>query len=360
MRFGPTNATSIDLCIYDLISASTYRESTDILCCENESLFAGLHIKTYPASVDKHKWRKLHFAAQQARQNAADLIVVQNHLPTAAALARRTRVPVVLHRHNLTKAIATSGVTNTIRRSWRLKQYSCLAGLIFVSQFCCDTFKRDFPETKTAKTVIYNGLNFEEWKPCENREREIICVGRAAPEKGIKEAAKAVVDVLRSGIGWRGRFILNETARFPEYLREVMDIIAPLSAQISTEFNQPLSTVRERCQRAAIAIVPSKWEEPFGRTAMEAHAAGCAVISSGTGGLPEISSKYALYLQREFLSSDIVSNLLTLITNPKLRTQLASDGRLHCEGNFSLSRMAATLDAFYDRVAVCRRRSTQI
>ena len=31
----------------------------------------------------------------------------------------------------------------------------------------------------------------------------------------------------------------------------------------------------------------SKWEEPFGRTALESSSRGCAVITSKVGGLPE-------------------------------------------------------------------------
>ncbi len=48
-------------------------------------------------------------------------------------------------------------------------------------------------------------------------------------------------------------------------------------------------------ERAAIAMIPSKWREPFGRTCLEAHAGGAAVISSGSGGLREISGDAALY-----------------------------------------------------------------
>ena len=39
--------------------------------------------------------------------------------------------------------------------------------------------------------------------------------------------------------------------------------------------------------KSEIAIVPSKWEEPFGRTSLEAASRGCAVIISNRGGLPE-------------------------------------------------------------------------
>ena len=38
---------------------------------------------------------------------------------------------------------------------------------------------------------------------------------------------------------------------------------------------------------SSISVVPSRWEEPFGRTAMGQTAYGCATIISNRGGLPE-------------------------------------------------------------------------
>ena len=34
---------------------------------------------------------------------------------------------------------------------------------------------------------------------------------------------------------------------------------------------------------SSISVVPSRWEEPFGRTAMESAAHGCATITSQKG-----------------------------------------------------------------------------
>ena len=39
--------------------------------------------------------------------------------------------------------------------------------------------------------------------------------------------------------------------------------------------------------KSQIAVACSRWEEPFGRTALEATSCGCAVIISNRGGLPE-------------------------------------------------------------------------
>jgi glycosyltransferase involved in cell wall biosynthesis len=39
--------------------------------------------------------------------------------------------------------------------------------------------------------------------------------------------------------------------------------------------------------RHRIAVIPSRWKEPFGIVALEAIACGCVVIGSREGGLPD-------------------------------------------------------------------------
>ena len=48
--------------------------------------------------------------------------------------------------------------------------------------------------------------------------------------------------------------------------------------------------VLDLLEKTSISVVPSKWEEPFGRTALEASSRGCATIISNKGGLPETTN----------------------------------------------------------------------
>lgn len=45
-----------------------------------------------------------------------------------------------------------------------------------------------------------------------------------------------------------------------------------------------------------IVLVPSQWQEPFGRVAAEARVAGQAVVTSRLGGIPEATCGYPLHL----------------------------------------------------------------
>jgi glycosyltransferase involved in cell wall biosynthesis len=353
MRFGPLNATSIDLCVHDLVAASRYRNSTTILCCENEPLYNAFEIETYSKATDAKKRKKLAFALEQVRTRTPDLIVVQQHLPTAATLAKYTNIPVILHKHNFIRPILGTSFRERLRRLWRLRQFRCLAGTIFVSEACKQAFQRDWPEVQAPVSVVYNGLPFEEWPANSKRSNEIICVSRAAPEKGVRETAQAIAAVLKDEKDWRARFILSEPERFPDYHSSILALLQPISERVEIEYELPFESVKRRYQEGSIAIIASIWDEPFGRSALEAHAAGCAVITSGTGGLSEISAEHAVILPRGFNVDDIVNDLRLLIRDPKKREALALAGRSYCENKFDVRRVSKLADDFYDRILQC-------
>ena len=50
---------------------------------------------------------------------------------------------------------------------------------------------------------------------------------------------------------------------------------------------QKHNTVINIFKKTSIAVVCSRWEEPFGRTSLESSSCGCAVIITNRGGLPE-------------------------------------------------------------------------
>ena len=50
------------------------------------------------------------------------------------------------------------------------------------------------------------------------------------------------------------------------------------------------SFILKKLETVSIAVVPSKWDEPFGRSSMEAASRGCALIKSNTGGLSETTN----------------------------------------------------------------------
>ena len=68
-------------------------------------------------------------------------------------------------------------------------------------------------------------------------------------------------------------------------------------------------------KETSISVVCSRWEEPFGRTSLEASANGCAVIISNRGGLPETNSDAVILKKLD--SNNIFKEIEKLINDKK-------------------------------------------
>ena len=73
-------------------------------------------------------------------------------------------------------------------------------------------------------------------------------------------------------------------------------------------------------KKTSIAVACSRWEEPFGRTSLEASANGCAVIITNKGGLPETVTNAKIL--NKLSVKNLVKNLNSLIKNKSLRKKL--------------------------------------
>jgi glycosyltransferase involved in cell wall biosynthesis len=89
-----------------------------------------------------------------------------------------------------------------------------------------------------------------------------------------------------------------------------------------------------------IVCVPSTEAEAFGLVAVEAMAAGCAVVASRIGGLPEIvEDGLCGLLHRPGDAADLAEQLALLIEDDAWRMDLASAGRRRYESQFRVDVM---------------------
>ena len=73
-------------------------------------------------------------------------------------------------------------------------------------------------------------------------------------------------------------------------------------------------------KKTSIAIACSRWEEPFGRTSLEASANGCAVVITNKGGLPETVTNAKILDKLSVFNLE--KTIVNLIKNKKLRYKL--------------------------------------
>ena len=75
-------------------------------------------------------------------------------------------------------------------------------------------------------------------------------------------------------------------------------------------------------QLADIAALPAMWEEPFGLTIVEAMAAGLPLITTRSGGIPEICEGVATIVERDGIVNNLVSAIIDLYEHLEKRKQM--------------------------------------
>jgi glycosyltransferase involved in cell wall biosynthesis len=343
MRYSRAAATSIDLYVYEMAAHSRFH--VDVVAETGDSPLPALALHALPRFRFANTRRRARLIAALARELKPAVVVVQQHLPSAAALRARASSPIILQKHNFLRPSRGVGWLRAASRWRRTRQLNALDGLTFVSEAVLTDFERDWPGVTTPRCVAPNGVDVALWRPQRERARNVLVVGRVTPEKGLLEAAQALAGVLPRHPEWATTFVVSEPEQFPDYFAALTAALAPLGPRARLIVGAPFADVKALNEAAAIAIAPSVWREPFGRTCLEAHAGGAAVISSGSGGLREISGEAALYLAA-VEPAPLAEAIAALIEDEALRSRLAGEGRARVERLFEVRRVAARLDDF--------------
>ena len=110
-----------------------------------------------------------------------------------------------------------------------------------------------------------------------NKKKQIIFTGKLNSSKGYDLFGNAIIQILNKNKDWTAIVAGNEPREKFDFTHKRLKIFPWL----------PHEKILKLYDESSISVVPSRWEEPFGRTAMESAAYGCATITSNRGGLVE-------------------------------------------------------------------------
>jgi glycosyltransferase involved in cell wall biosynthesis len=349
-HFGPQMASSVELCVRDLVRHSRYARSTFVVCPKVDVPFDGIRTETVPNVSVGGNLAKAWRVGRLLRRKEVDVAVVENHLPAAALIAAASGVATILHSHAYEKA-----PSGPIKRAVRDAELRRLSGLAFVSEDCARRFRVNFPSAQAPMRAIPNGLDMVEWTAGKPKEKVILSVGRALDDKGHIEAMGAIVKLLPSRPDWTARFILSATDREPQTVQALRAAAAGSEGRVAIDVSLPYAEVKAAWEKAAIGIVLTKTPEPFGRTALEALASGAALLTSGLGGLAEICGSDAMIVDPSD-PDELATRLAWLLDSPELRQKLARPGRARVEPLFDIRAVAKRMDDFIDETLARKRR----
>ena len=143
----------------------------------------------------------------------------------------------------------------------------------------------------------------------DNKQNWITFVGKLNKAKGYDIFTKTINRILNKYPNWKAKIIGDEKREKIILNHKNADVLGFLGHD----------EVLKIFKKTSIAVACSRWEEPFGRTSLEASASGCAVVITNKGGLPETVTNAKIL--KELNVSNLEKVIKDLIENPNLRKE---------------------------------------
>ena len=168
------------------------------------------------------------------------------------------------------------------------------------------------------------------------KKKLISFIGKLNSAKGYDLFGEAILRILDKHKDWKSIVIGDEPREKIIFQHKNLKIYG------YTKNEKILDLLKD----VSISVICSRWEEPFGRTSLEAASRGSAVIISNRGGLPE-TSKSAIKL-KNLNSKSIEQEIEKLIKDPKtlLKKQKENFQNFIFEHNFIASIIDGVRDQF--------------
>ena len=277
-NFSPIYAGAVSLFINDTLKISNYKKYTTVF--GNTKYKEKFKLKYQNISINKRFYQSQNkkyveeFIKLEKKRNS-DLIELHNRPIYLSFLINRLRKKTyILYFHN--DPLTMNGSIAISERIFLMK--SCFK-IIFNSNWS----KRRFLEgmhgdyVNSEKLVVINQSAKKQRININKKQKIITFVGKLNRSKGYDLFGKAIIKILNKYKDWSSIVVGDEP-------RDKLEFNHKNLKKLGFKKHKDVLNIYKK---TSIAVVCSRWEEPFGRTSLEAASSGCAVIISNKGGLPE-------------------------------------------------------------------------
>ena len=281
----------------------------------------GLKKEYYDSTTEYFLWRII----QDIKKSHYDLLLIENR-PGYVLRLKPLGVPMVIHQEN-------DYLNNKVRQYQEI--YDGASLIINTSDYVTRCVRSINSNDSKCVTVL-NGIDTRRFYDAQPKERQalglqnedfvIVYSGRLTPEKGILELIEAIgktacrkhIKLLVIGASFYG----NDTHRSP-FAERLEKACEEIREQVIFTGFVDYQQIPSYLKMGNLAVVPSLWEEPFGLTVVEAMAAGLPLITTKSGGIPEICEGVAKLVDREQLAEQLAIAIDRLYNNPDMLKEMA-------------------------------------
>lgn len=268
----------------------------------------------------------LNQALKHISKKKYDVILVENRPGYVLKIRGKTSAKIIIHQEN-----------DYLNKNMPFFQeiYDATFRIINTSDYITKQVKTINQNDSKCRTVL-NGIDIQHFIETPALPREtvglkkedfvIVFSGRLTKEKGILELVQSMV--LLSNIPNMKLLIVGASAYGPDvrptsFITKLVNESQPVKNNIVFTGFIDYGQIPSYLKMADIAVLPSIWEEPFGLTIIEALAAGLPLITTRSGGIPEICEGVSIILDKNNLVENLAKVIHDLYSHPEKRDVLA-------------------------------------
>ena len=337
-NYSPNYAGAVSLFVNDTINESRHKDSINVFGNTSYKKFLS---KNYTNIQFKKKLfsstNKLYvenFIKVENKINS-DLIEVHNRPSYIFLIRKNYHKLLFLFFHN--DPLQMNGSRSV---QDRIKLLNNVDKIIFNSEWCRQRFFHSFNDK--SKYLNKTELCYQSTSKIKinfNKKQKIISfVGKLNKAKGYDIFGQTIIKILDKYPDWSSSVFGDEPREKLNFRHKNLNLFG---------FKKN-DYILNHLKKVSISIVCSRWEEPFGRTSLEASSRGAAVIISKRGGLPETSS-VAIKL-KELSSKSLFNEIEKLIKDKKKLLTLQKES--HRKFELTHKYVSKILDKIRDQFSI--------
>ncbi len=311
-NFSPTYPGAVSLFVYETSKKSIYKKNITVygstkLKKKFPIKYKNISLINIPLTSQTRNYVNKFIRLE--RETNSSIIEIHNRPSYVKIISSQTNNKVIsLYFHN--DPLSMDGSKSINDRKFLLKK--CYK-IIFNSNWSKKRFLEGL-ENKFVNSnklaVFYQSAERGSAKLIQNKKKWITFVGKLNKAKGYDVFSRAIIRILNKHPQWKAKIIGDEKREKIKLTHKNADILG---------FKKHEDVIKI-FKKTSIAVACSRWEEPFGRTSLEASANGCAVIITNRGGLPETVTNAKIL--KNLSIKNLERSLNELINKSNLRKNL--------------------------------------
>ena len=276
-NFSPNYAGAVSLFVNDITNKSIYKKTTSIFGNTKYKKF--LSDKYVNLSINKNVFLSTNseyvknFLIYEKKRNS-DLIEVHNRPNYIKIIKKVYNNKLLLYFHN--DPLSMNG-SKSVKE--RINLLLNVDKILFNSEW---SRKRFFINLKNSNQLIKKtAICFQSSSSVKinfkKKEKIISFIGKLNRAKGYDVFGNAILKILNKHPSWKAKVYGDEPREKLIFAHKNLKILG---------FKDNAFILKD-LEKISISVICSRWDEPFGRTSLEAASRGSAVIISNKGGLPE-------------------------------------------------------------------------